>query len=82
MVFSQFSILKQGNYFQNNLSFLLIPTKIGSFSYEICIHFVKSELYQSGQDKMAFHHPLFNNYFIRIAKKVEYGNACCLILGV
>ena len=26
-------------------------------------------LYQSGHDKMAFHHPLFNNYFMRFAKK-------------
>ena len=39
-------------------------------------------LYQSGHDKMAFHCPLFNNYFMRFAKKVDFGNACCLILGI
>ena len=39
-------------------------------------------LYQSGQGKMTFHHPLFNNYAMRFAKKVDFGNACCLIFGV
>ena len=40
-------------------------------------------LYQSGTAEMAFHHPLFNtSCFMRFGKKVDFGNACCLILGV
>ena len=33
-------------------------------------------------DKMALHHPLFINYLKSFAKKVDFENASCLILGV